>query len=286
MVGAVSAAPLYGGLSVETVLDPQAQPFLFDHQIEGTPVLPGVMGTEAFAQLAGFMAPDWAVSGVEQVQFLMPFKFFRMQPGTLHFTADGRPDPSGDLVVAVTLRSRVQARPELPMQERVHFRGQVRLSRAQPIAPRPRPLPELGGRVVGRDSIYRIYFHGPAYRVLDEVRLGPDGAIGTMAEQLPPDTDPSGALLVMAPRLIELCFQTAGILEAANKEVLGLPTAMRVATTYRDAESANGRRLFAVVHINGAPDEYDARVVDDEGNVYVEIQGYKTIALEGRTTIG
>jgi hypothetical protein len=40
-----------------------------------------------------------------------------------------------------------------------------------------------------------------------------------------------------------------------------------------------------VVHTDGAPDEYDARVVDDEGNVYVEVQGYRTIALPGRATL-
>jgi len=29
------------GLTIETTLDPREQPFLHDHQIEGTPVLPG-----------------------------------------------------------------------------------------------------------------------------------------------------------------------------------------------------------------------------------------------------
>ena len=43
---------LYGGLTIETTLDPKMQPFLYDHQIDGTPVLPGVMGIEAFAEAA------------------------------------------------------------------------------------------------------------------------------------------------------------------------------------------------------------------------------------------
>ncbi|MFN8450559.1 MAG: SDR family NAD(P)-dependent oxidoreductase [Anaerolineae bacterium] len=59
-IGAVKAAKLYGGLEVETTLDLNAQPFLYDHQIEGTPVLPGVMGTEAFAELASTLAPATA----------------------------------------------------------------------------------------------------------------------------------------------------------------------------------------------------------------------------------
>ena len=36
-------------------------------------------------------------------------------------------------------------------------------------------------------------------------------------QDLPPDTAPLTAVQVMAPRLIELCFQTAGILEVARR---------------------------------------------------------------------
>ena len=56
MVGRVVAMGVHGGLVVETTLDPAEQPFLGDHQIEGTPVLPGVMGIEAFAEVAAAAA--------------------------------------------------------------------------------------------------------------------------------------------------------------------------------------------------------------------------------------
>ncbi|HEX2563470.1 MAG TPA: SDR family oxidoreductase, partial [Acidimicrobiales bacterium] len=42
MVGEVVGMGVHDGLVVETSLDPAEQPFLGDHQIEGTPVLPGV----------------------------------------------------------------------------------------------------------------------------------------------------------------------------------------------------------------------------------------------------
>ncbi len=60
------------GLTVETTLDPAVQPFLHDHKIDGTPVLPGVMGIEAFAEAARSMLPDWHVMRVENVNFLRP----------------------------------------------------------------------------------------------------------------------------------------------------------------------------------------------------------------------
>ena len=67
----------------ESTLDPKIQPFLYDHQIDATPVLPGVMGIEAFAEAAKAMAPDWHVASIEDMSFLAPFKFYRHEPRTL-----------------------------------------------------------------------------------------------------------------------------------------------------------------------------------------------------------
>jgi hypothetical protein len=47
MIGSDRRHGLHGRLTIETTLDPGVQPFLHDHQIEGKPVLPGVMGIEA-----------------------------------------------------------------------------------------------------------------------------------------------------------------------------------------------------------------------------------------------
>ena len=67
MVGKIQG--LNGGLEVVTTLDPSNQPFLFDHKIDGTPVLPGVMGIEAFAEAANLLFPELYVSSVDDVQF-------------------------------------------------------------------------------------------------------------------------------------------------------------------------------------------------------------------------
>jgi hypothetical protein len=287
MVGKVDAAHLYGGLSVSTPLDPSGQPFLHDHQLEGTPLLPGVMGTEAFAQVASVLCPAHVVAGVEQVEFLLPFKFFRMQPATLHLSASGRAAGGGDVLVDVALRSSVQPRPDHPPQVRLHFRGQVRMSRTA--LPRPATAftpPEGAERTVDRDTIYRVYFHGPAYKVLDEVRLTGDTAVGVMVHGLPPNARPEGAASIMAPRLIELCFQAAGIEQVARDGTLGLPTAFAAARAYRQPEEADGERLYAVAARRpGEALVYDARVVDGRGRVYVELDGYRTITLPGPASL-
>jgi NAD(P)-dependent dehydrogenase (short-subunit alcohol dehydrogenase family) len=281
MVGRVTGAPLYGGLTVETTLDPAQQPFLFDHQIEGTPVLPGVMGTEAFAEVASVLCPGLHVQRVEDVAFHAPFKFFRGQPATLHLLASGRPGADGGVDVHVQLRSLVHPKADLPPQVRVHFTGRVRMGEE---APSTSPIafePPAGATPVPQSAIYELYFHGPAYKVLENVRLDSGLALGLMADNLPVDTSPPDSASLVAPRLVELCFQTAGILEVSRNEVLGLPTAYRTLTVYRRPEEAEGQRLYALVSHYERRGEYDAQVIDERGRVYLELSGYRTVALPG-----
>ena len=75
---------VHDGVVVETTLDPVEQPFLDDHRIDGTPVLPGVMGMEAFAEAARLLVPDHRVLAFEDVAFAAPLKFYRDEPRTAH----------------------------------------------------------------------------------------------------------------------------------------------------------------------------------------------------------
>jgi len=131
MTGKLAAAKLFGGLEIETLLDPNQQPFLYDHAPDpGAPWLPGVMATEAFAQAASLLAPGYHVSAVENMQMLSAFKFHRMEPRTLHISAEISPDAGGDLIAHAVLRSVTEpTKPGLPIRVAEHFRADVRLRR-------------------------------------------------------------------------------------------------------------------------------------------------------------
>jgi NAD(P)-dependent dehydrogenase (short-subunit alcohol dehydrogenase family) len=286
MVGQVKAARLYGGLSVETTLDPKEQAFLFDHQIDGVPVLPGVMGTEAFAEVASVLCPGFHVAAIEDESFLLPFKFFRNQPATLHLHAVASPGGVGEIVVSAELRSVVQPKPELPAQERVHFKARVRMSREAPPKPKvafKRPAAKALG--IGREPIYSVYFHGPAYQVIERAAVEGDGVVALMAAGLPPDATPAGAEALVAPRLLELCFQAAGLWLLAKKQTMGLPTALERAKVYRPEDAAGEKRLYVTVAARGEGEAFDARVVDEKGQVHAEVVGYRTVALPGQRTL-
>src|SRR5208282_2594322 len=91
MFGKIASVRLQSGITIETTLDPAIQPFLHDHQIDATPVLPGVMGIEAFAEAALCLLPGWHVAAIEDVNFLAPFKFYRNEPRTVTVEASIHP---------------------------------------------------------------------------------------------------------------------------------------------------------------------------------------------------
>jgi hypothetical protein len=261
-------ASVHDGLVVRTTLDPTARPFLDHHRIDGTPVLPGVMGMEAFAEVARLLAPDRHVAAVENVDFRAPLKFYRDEPRTLTITALLRPD--GDDLVA---ECRLSAERKVPgsdePQRTVHFTGSVRLTAEPPALDADSVVPE-GNSTLSPEQVYRMYFHGPAYQVVGAAWRHHDGAAGRFAADLPAHVD--GPLLT-GPRLVELCFQTV---EAGTDGHLALP--MHVGAVHLAGRPQERAGLVATVRrdCNGG---FDCIVRDDDGMPVLRLDGYRTVTL-------
>jgi hypothetical protein len=277
MIGKAAAAELYSGLTIETTLDPKVQAFLYDHLIDGTPVLPGVMGVEAFAETAQWMLPGWHVDCVEEVNFHAPFKFYRSEPRTLTLNATIR--SHGDAVVAdVRLIGRRTLPNQAEPQVTVHFTGRVRMTKAAPqavtgpaVTPPPSPAVEA-------TEVYRLYFHGPAYQVVHRAWQDGSRTVGEFTRNLPKNHEPADRPTVMAPRLIELCFQTAGLWEMAAQDKMGLPLHIDRVSVQRSPDTPDCQ-LYALITPRPDQSGVDAQVVDGDGNVYVQMNGYRTVAL-------
>ena len=277
MIGKVTGMGLYSGLTAETTLDPKVQPFLYDHRIDGTPYLPGVMGIESFAAIARLAAPDLHVAGVEQMEFLAPVKFYRDEPRTLNLRAVIRPAGDG-LVAECTLGATRTLKGDPTPRWTTHFTGRVHLTPEAPARERddtPTKQPEV---TAAHDDIYRVFFHGPAYQVMDEGWQYDGGAVGRFAAHLPPGHIPETDPTATEPRLNELCFQTAGLSEIGQTGQMSLPLhADLVVTVGRPQPDAP---LFAVVHPSSTGG-WDCRVVDPSGDVLVRLDGYRTVPIPG-----
>jgi NADP-dependent 3-hydroxy acid dehydrogenase YdfG len=275
VAGWFRGATLADGAIVVTELDPAAQPFLDHHRIDGTPVLPGVMSVEAFAEAARLLAPDLHVVEITDIAFLAPFKLYRDEPRPIEVHA--RLVPAGDDLVAECCLVGRRALAGSGLHETVHATGRVRLSllpREAPPAPAPPPPP--APIAVGPDDVYRVYFHGPAYRVLGATWADGDLAYGRLAEGLGPDHQPTGDRLVTAPRLLELCFQTAGVLELGRAGRMALPTHADRVVVFPGAGEGEGVTAVVTPGDDGA---VDAVVLGPEGRVWLRLEGYRTIEL-------
>jgi hypothetical protein len=280
--GEVVEANLLDGLVVRTTWDPAAQPFLNDHRIDGTAVLPGVMGMEFFAEVARALAPERYVVAVEDVDFLVPVKFYRDEPRTLTVTARVRPDGS-DLVA----ECRLEAERTLPGQEEpqrtVHFTGAVRLAVAQSPADQGKPVAKThGAAVIAPSDVYRLYFHGPAYQVVGEAWRGEGAAVGRLAEHLPAEQEPAETPTLLGPRLEELCFQVAGLWEAGREGRLALPSHVDRLSVLGEVAYGDGVDLVAIARPTpGTSGVFDCEVLDPDGRVLLRLDGYHTVPMPG-----
>lgn len=102
--------------------------------------------------------------------------------------------------------------------------------------------------------------------------------VGQMSTSLPSNHQPPEQPTLAAPRLIELCFQTAGLWQLTVQGLMGLPLYVQEVRLWRAPASADGR-LYAVVTPHPKQESFNAHVVDAKGNCYIQVVGYKTVAV-------
>jgi malonyl CoA-acyl carrier protein transacylase len=273
------------GFVFETELDPQQEPFLREHARDGIPLLPGVMGVEAFVEAAQVLsevlagkANGLALDYLDDIHFLAPLKFYRDKPR--RFTLKARAMPEGEgLSVSLRLESHLE-RVGRPVEPVLHFSGRVHL---QPEV--KGTLPKLSspqwreGGMVTAEEIYRLYFHGPAFQVLEGMQRAEVGVLGKMNVQLPSLVS-ADKILLTNPRVLELALQTAGICEAATTATLALPSKISLLKLYPEAKLSE--LLFAEVQPDKDGDgalNFSAKVMDANGNLALELRDYRTAAL-------
>ena len=282
----VTGLSLSQGMVLEADLNPSYEPYLRDHALNGIPILPGVMGVEGLSTAAQLVSSIFAseksgfqVIRVEDVHFYAAFKFYRGENRKLTWKANVVRTEEG-LVAAVELESTVKRYGRDP-ETIVHFRGRVYLQSSHFPASIKKDAPPYwnGTSTLDADDIYKIYFHGPAFQVLEGVQRRGDQILGKMRDNQPAITALNHGL-VTAPVLVELCLQTAGVWEVGHTGALALPSRIGRLQFYQ-SDAPNGS-MFAEVNPRKSDEGglcFDARVVDNEGRVYLELENYSTEPL-------
>ena len=130
--------------------------------------------------------------------------------------------------------------------------------------------------IVRAEDVYAVYFHGPAYQVVGSAWRYDGGSVAVLARDLPPNHGQTDRPTVTGPRLVELCFQTAGLWQIGREGRLALPHHVDRVTIVRDPRAVSGE-LYALAHPHDGA--FDCVVVDEGGGVVVRVEGYRTVPL-------
>ncbi|MHC1783772.1 MAG: SDR family NAD(P)-dependent oxidoreductase [Anaerolineaceae bacterium] len=272
------------GITLETTLDPQELAYLRDHAINGIPVMPGVVGIDGFSiaakHISSVLASDskgFEIERLEKIEFLTPIKFYGNKSRRIMWKAIALKTNDG-LRIDVSLESDIE-RHTGKMEHFQHFKGLVYLTPGKGAVPETANPPKWDKkREVSSSDIYRLYFHGPSFQVLDAAQRSGTSVLGRFNQNLVEiAADEPG--LFNTPLLIELCFQTAGLWEAGSTGNLGLPHSIGELKVYR--KYAKGSAVYAMVQPKERDGHlsFDARVMDARGNVYLEMTDYCTTPL-------
>ncbi len=258
-------------------LDPAQDPGLDHHRLEGTPVFPGVLGVELMAGAASHFAGE-PIAELREVRFALPVKLFEDRP--LEISVEVK--RSGESRFETVLVSYF-TKPSGKRLRREHFFAEACSGeRAALLPPRVLGLELPRDPQISREDIYRRYFHGPAFQVLDAVAvLGEDGVEVSPVERRSPWLGEHGHReFETSPFLREAGFQAAGLWEMAELGRMALPAGVdRILLSSEPAPEHGLRTLVRLSEGGGADAVFDIWTCDEEGRCYDGMLGYRTETL-------
>ncbi len=258
----------------------EKDPYLADHSINGTPYVPGVMGIETFAEAAA------AVSGekpkvLKDLRFTVPIKLLRGKPVNALVRANAARN-GYDLRIESDF---VNAKGVKLGSTKTHFSA-----RFEPGAPKggwdalEKPaLPRHAKYKITAEEIYKVYFHGPSFRVLDGIiSIEKDAVLGVFKR-------PTAALwriktpgLLFHPMVLEALFQTCGWRDIHFSRKIMLPDAVGRALVYDNGQDPD--RLYTYGVYKGETEDgktrYDAYAFDSEMRPVAELKDYLMIPTQ------
>lgn len=226
-----------------------AQPYLADHDI-GTPLLGTVMSIEAIAESL------YALFGKT------PSRISNIIAGSDCLVAESKTllcsfEPSRDSFQAHLTDG------DIPV-----FSCSLELEK------NPVPnfeIPSCKKLIVPSTDIYRSFFHGPAFQVVESASLIDNMLIATLASPLPLLNLNPCCRPILPVQVIECCLQTAGLLDAALHNRFSVPLSIGDIRLYNTKEQAEIRTVARAGHVGT-----DIHAVNNFGEVVLSVLGYRT----------
>ena len=264
-------------IHVEKEFNLNSDPYLADHAIEGTPYVPGVMGLETFFETSTALTGD-VTHALKDVHFYLPIKLLRNRPQAVRVIGKAVGDNvemeiESDFInskgikmgntrrhfVAKTMTDFVSTWDQVRAQAMTGLEAQLQVTPAE---------------------IYQKYFHGPSFQVLGGIlRVNEQESLAIYNTTPAPQWTDAPRTLLANPMLIEAAFQCCGFQDMAIARKMTLPDGIAEVAVLNNQLPPARLYLYGVnkgVTADGKT-LHDAYVFDAQGNVWVEIHGYRAI---------
>ena len=210
-------------------VDPRQSRGLKDHAINGTPVLPGVVGIEWMLRHAEAVLGQ-SVSVVEDVSFHAPLKFFGMEP--VEITIGAEPTKNRELTVSL---SSVRTLKNGRVQNKRHFSMRALVGDVESASS---ILPHIDvNRSIDSEDIYQRYFHGETFQVLDRADSCQTGELRAPMKRCAAWFDDSSIDVQRSDaQAHEAMFQLAGLAEMLSAKSMGLPSSIQRLTVHESGK--------------------------------------------------
>ena len=250
-------------------LDSSEQVFIADHRVGSSGLLSTVMSLEALADAVTLVCGWDAIDEASAVSVGKPL-----------FVPDGeRRQATVEVLGEGGATTATLSSVSGDHQEKVeHLSAVLRRRVAGGGDPARREVPSIEGRSgAASPEIYKLYFHGPSFQVVDSAYVVEAAVVAPMAKELSPIGKPADQSHT-SPRLVELCLQAAGLYEVAASGRMRIPSSIERIVWHSPDRTEKKDGLVAVVERaldrDGEP-AYDAAVINLDGSVRLSVFGYR-----------
>ncbi|MEA3307473.1 MAG: SDR family NAD(P)-dependent oxidoreductase, partial [Elusimicrobiota bacterium] len=251
-------------------------PYLLDHAINGTPLVPGVMGIETFAQTAAFTLGK-NPKALKDIRFQLPIKLLKNKPARIKITAEKEGEEIGMKMESDFINSKGVKLGKT----RTHFKGKFSETFNSKWDSIEKPaIPNKNKYKINSEDIYKVYFHGPSFQVLDGIiSLEKDKVLGVFKTPKMPLWQTKHEKLLAHPMAIEAAFQTCGYRDIHFESKMALPDSVDEIIIHDNERTTDKLYVYSVykgVNSEGKS-AYDAFVFDEKGNIRLEVINYVAI---------
>ena len=264
-------------IHVEKEFNLTSDPYLADHAIEGTPYVPGVMGLETFFETSTALTGE-VTKALKDVHFYLPIKLLRNRPQAVRVIGKAVGDNVEMEIESDFINSKGvkmgNTRRHFTAKKMTDFTSTWDQVKAQAMRGLESPLQ------VTAAEIYQKYFHGPSFQVLGGIiRVNEQESLAVYNTAPAPQWTDGPRTLLANPMLIEAAFQCCGFEDMTIARKMTLPDGIGEVAVLNNQLPPARLYLYGVNKGTTADGKtlHDAYVFDAQGNVWVEIHGYRAI---------